>query len=158
MKMIKSMLFGAALAFFGVSAALAQVPSVTGPFNTDIGAVITNALRTAGTVTTNQLTNSNSRGVVCTFVATASSGSPSTTFSIQGYDAANAVYQTIATSGAITDGTTTSLGVYPGMSATPATAYTAVSAHLPLHWRVSQTVGGSAGPAITGKIGCNLLN
>ncbi len=144
--------------------ASAQTPSNPAPYNVDIGAVISNALRTAGTVTSSQLANTNWRGVVCKFVETVSSGSPSTTFSIQGYDAATASYTTLATSGAVT-GTNSTTGatimIYPSaiMTTTP-TGWVLNAVSLPRTWRVSQTIGsgaGAAGPASTSKIGCNYL-
>lgn len=159
---LRNMLIAAAAAIVLVGASflptLAQVPSNPAPYNIDLGALITNTARAAGTVTTSAQANTNWRGVVCTFKQTAASGSPSTTFSIQGYDAATATYLTYVTSGAITDTTTTAIAVYPGMlaSAVPA-GMTAVNASLPRTWRVSQTVGGTGGPTTTSKIGCNYL-
>ena len=148
-----------ALAFaFGLAgAAFAQVPSTVPPYNTDLGALITNSLRVAGTVTTAAQTNLDKNGAVCTFNQTASSGSPSTTFSIQGYDAATASWLTYITSGAITDTTTTAIAVYPGMATSPLSGMTCISVHLPRVWRVSQTIAGTSGPATTSKIGCNML-
>lgn len=141
--------------------ALAQGPStatVPGPYNTDTGALITNSLRTAGTTTTAAQTNLAYKGVACRYVQTAASGSPSTTFSIQSYDAASASWLSLVTSGAITDTTVTEIAVYPGMAvgSLPA-AYVAQNIHLPRVWRLSQTVAGSSGPAVTSKIGCNYL-
>lgn len=138
----------------------AQTPSVVNPpYNVDLGVQITNTVRTAGTVTTSQLDNLAYKGVVCTFVQTAASGSPSTTFSIQGYDAATASYLTYVTSSAITDTTVTAAAVYPGLLATAVpSGVTAINMHLPRKWRISQTIGGSSGPATTSKIGCVGLN
>lgn len=139
----------------------AQTPSNPAPYNVDLGALITNTLRTAGTVTTSPQANTNWRGVVCRYLGTVSSGSPSVTFSIEGYDAATASYAALATSGAITTaGETTgaTLLVYPGavLTTTP-TGWVLNSIPLPRTWRVSQTIGGSSSPGVTSKIGCNYL-
>ena len=138
----------------------AQTPSILNPpYNVDAGVQITNTLRTAGTVTTNQLTNLNYKGVVCTYVQTALSGTPSVTFAIEGYDAATASYKAYATSGAITDTTVTPVVVYPGAVATSVpTGMVIAGLHLPRVWRISQTIAGTGGPAVTSKIGCNYLN
>lgn len=150
--------------------AQAQTPSNPAPYNVDLGAVITNALRGAGTVTTSLEANTNWRGVVCTLDPTASSGSGSITFKIQSYDAANAVYTDLIQTTGLTVGPTVSstvlntpysLIVYPGMQTTGLpTNVKAISMSLPRSWRVSQTIssgGGNTNNAITGKIGCNYL-
>jgi hypothetical protein len=139
--------------------ALAQVPSVPAPYNLSLGAVITNVLRTAGTANSTQQNNLAYGGVSCTYMQTAKSGTSSTTFSIQGYDAANNTYYTLATSGAITDNSVpTTVQVYPGAVATSVpTGMTIAGLHVPRLWRVSQTVAGEGGPAVTGFIGCDLL-
>lgn len=138
--------------------ARSQVPSTVPPYNTDLGAIITNSARTAGTVTSSQQTNLDKNGVACRFVQTVASGSPSTTFSIQGYDAATESYISLVTSGAITGTTPTEIVVYPGIqtSSLP-TAMVAISLHLPRVWRLTQTIGGTQTPASTSKIGCNML-
>jgi hypothetical protein len=96
---------------------------------------------------------------MCTFNQTASSGTPSTTFSIQGYDAASNTYQSLVTSAAITtNNTPTKLVVYPGSVATAVpTGMVIAGLHLPRFWRVQQVIAGTGGPAITGTIGCDLL-
>lgn len=139
--------------FLALAAPVARAQS-----NTDLGAVITNALRTPGTVTSNQQTNVDGNGVVCVFSQTAVSGSPSTTFKIQGFDAANNSYYDLAVSGAVTAlNTPTALTVHPGVIAADAISpAVAKSTLVPAKWRVSQTITG-AGTAVTGKIGCNKL-
>ena len=166
MKFSNRVLLAAALSVAVVTApiplAAAPNPPVSGyPPNVDIGAVVTNTLRTAGTFTAEPGTaNTQWRGVLCTLKVATESGSPSTTFSIQGYDSANAIWQTIATSGAVT-GTTNpgAVLIYPGaaLTTTP-TGWVLNAVHLPPRWRVSQTIGGTGGPAITGKVGCSYLN
>lgn len=143
----------------------AQVPSVQNPpYNVDLGALITNSLRTASTVQSATQTNLNWRGVLCKFLETVSSGTPSTTFSIQSYDAATASWQTLATSGAVTSttGNPASILIYPGaaMTTTPS-GWVLNAIYLPRTWRINQVVGsgaGAASPATTSKIGCNYLN
>lgn len=164
----KHLLAGVALAVFVVTASLltplppparAQTPSLPPqPYNVELGAVITNGARAPGTVTTAKLQNLAYNGVECTFNQASASGSPSTTFSVQMYDSASNTYQSLATSGAITGtATPTTVVVYPGIqtSSLP-TGMVALNMHLPLFWRVSQTVTG-ANTTTTGTIGCNLL-
>lgn len=126
--------------------------------NADLGAIITNALRTPGTVTSNQQTNTDGVGLICVFTMTASSGGPSSTFKIQGFDAASASYYDLATSGAITAlNTPTALITKSGAISADAIAPNVVkSVPVPLKWRISQTITG-AGTAVTGTIGCNKL-
>lgn len=142
----------------------AQTPSNPAPYNIDLGALITNSLRTAGTVTSAAQSNTNWRGVLCKLVETVSSGSPSTSFKIQAYDAASATYSDIATSSAVT-GTNSTTGatilIYPGaaMTTTP-TGWVLNAVPLPRTWRISQTIDSGAGassPATTSRIGCNYL-
>lgn len=140
--------------------AIAQVPSDPGPYNTDTGVLITNTLRTAGSVQTASQTNLSRKGVVCTYNQSANSGTSSVTFSIQQFDAASNSWFTLVTSGAITaNATPTPIGVYPGaQTASLPSGMVMAGLHIPRVWRVSQTVGGSGGPAVTGTVGCNLLN
>jgi hypothetical protein len=162
-------LFGIALlgaaAVFAVSllspttAQVQNPPNV--PANNDLGAVVTNTLRTAGTVQVNGPTNLYYRGVICTLNMSAISGSPSVTFAIQAFDAASSSWTSLATSTASTAASTpNSISVYPGnqTSSLPSGVTAAASLHLPRAWRLSQTVGGSSTPATTGTIGCNYLN
>lgn len=148
----------AALLLLG-AAAHAQVPSQpNSPFNVELGAVITNSARAPATVTTAKLDNLAYAGAECTFNQSAASGSSSTTFGIQFYDAASNSYQTLVTSGAITASSTpTTVVVYPGIqtSSLP-TGMVALSMKLPKSWRVTQTNAG-ANTTTTGTIGCNLL-
>lgn len=137
----------------------AQVPALPGPpYNTELGAVITNSARTPGTVTTNKLTNLANVGIECTFDQTAASGTPSTTFSIQFYDSASNTYQSMVTSGAITSSNTpTTIWVGKGeQTASLPSGMVSVGLPLPLYFRVSQTITG-ANTTSTGTIGCNTL-
>ena len=158
--MTKHFLRGAAAAFalFAVPA-MAQVPSIPGPYNNDIGAVITNTAQGAATVDSSQQSNLAYGGVMCTYYQASHTGSPSTTIAIQGYDVASASYLTLVTSGAITaDTTPTPIVVYPGSVATSVpTGMIIAGLHLPRFWRVVEVVGGSGTPVVTGTVGCNYL-
>lgn len=160
----------AAVSFLPLRDAKAQTPANPAPYNVDIGALITNSLRAPGTVTTALQANTNWRGVICTMEPTASSGSGSIVFKIQGYDAASATYTDYIQSIGLTVGPTVSsailntgysLIVYPGVQTTGLPAdVRAISLHLPRSWRVSQTIGSGSGNtnnAISGTIGCNYL-
>jgi len=153
---------GVAIGALALTSALAQVPSTSPPYNTDIGAVVTNALRTAGTFNSASQNNLDKLGAVCVLNVTTESGSPSVTFAIQNFDAASSTWQTIVVSGSLT----TTLGVTPTtifarVGAQTSSFATGISAGqgVPLGriWRVQQVVAGSNTPAITGTIGCNLV-
>lgn len=159
---IKMLLAGTALSVIATLTlqtqppAHAQTPALPPqPYNTELGAVITNGARAPSTVTTAKLTNLAYNGVECTFNQTAVSGSSSTTFGIQMYDSASNTYQTLLTSAATTTAinTPSTITIYPGITAA---ANVSLSAHLPLYWRVTQTNAG-ANTTTTGTIGCNLL-
>jgi hypothetical protein len=130
-----------------------------GPINSPLGAVITNAARGASTFNSANQNNLYARGAICTFNQASHGGSPSTTFAIQMYDQASNTYQSLVTSGAITaDTTPTSIIVYPGIqTATLPTGMVAFSGKLTRVWRVSETIGGTATPTVTGTVGCELL-
>lgn len=162
-----AVLLAASLALAPMVPARAQTPSLPPPpYNVDLGALITNALRLPGTVTSAVQQNLANRGVLCKLVETLSSGTPSTVFKIQSYDAASATWTDLATSTALTGGTQTngvSALVYPGavMTTTP-TGWVLNSLPLPRAWRLSQTIsaglGAGATPSTTSKIGCNYLD
>lgn len=143
------------------------VPSVPGPYNIDLGAVLASAQRVAGTYNSANQSNLAYRGVVCTLSQTLSSGSPSTTFAIQGYDAATATWETLKSSAAITGYPSDTAGVpYPvavlpgiAVSSLP-TNYAAQNVPLPRVWRVQMVVGSGSGastPASTNVVGCNYI-
>jgi|GEM_PF-4612818 len=162
---LATVLFGG----FQLPSAYSQVPSNPAPYNIDVGAILTNTLRVAGTATSSDQANTNWRGLVCTFETTLSSGSTSTVWGIQEYDAATDSWLTLLSSDAYlasmssetANGTPFKLALYPGMqTATLPSNMKALSYHLPRTWRVTQTVSNSVGNsngAITGKIGCNYL-
>lgn len=157
----------------------AQVPSIANPpYNLDIGAVITNTLALAGTVNSAtasastspwQNNNLNWLGVSCTWTTQSSSGSTSSVFSIQQYDAASATFQTLISSPAIVASSTSeavntphAVVLRPGLAGTAPTNYTYLSLALPRVWRVQAVISNGAGtnpaPAVTSKIGCNYLD
>lgn len=157
------------------SAATAQTPSLSPPYNTDLGAVITQTLRGPGTYTTTPcgapfVTTSpctpqslDKTGIVCTSLWTASSGSPNEVFSIEAYDAGTNSWYQLATSATATranGATARSVAVAPGVAVSSLSSpNVAQSAIVPRAWRVKQVIGsdsGAAGPALTGKIGCNV--
>jgi hypothetical protein len=145
------------------SADAQPVPSVVGPYNVDLGTMITNTAQIGGAAgdglfSANQA-NFDQNGVMCVLNATVNSGSPSTTFSIQGFDAATATWHTLVTSGAVTaTATPTTIVSYPGAVATSVpTATTIAGLPVPRVWRVSETVGASSSAGVTAKIGCNII-
>lgn len=141
------------------TAAFAQVPSTQPPYNIDTGALITLTAHGAGTVNSATQTNLDKVAVSCVFQQTSHTGSPSSTFSIQTYDAGTASWFTKATSAAVTaDSTPTVLEMGAGAQTSSLLSnMTAYGARLSRVWRVSITVGGTSTPVVTGKIGCNVL-
>jgi len=136
-----------------------------GPFtpgNESLGAVLTNTLRTAGTVNSAQFINFDGSGVVCTYYQTAESGSPAVTFSIDAYDAASNTYRAWLTSPTIlatADNPEYTLIIQPGIQTTSLPSKTtAINLKLPKAFRITQTLASAAStPAITSTIGCNVL-
>lgn len=153
------LLASAAIALaFARTPAFAQVPSPTEPVNSPLGAIITNTARGAATVNSAAQNNLYYRGAVCTYNQTAHGGTSSVTFSIQMYDRASNSYQSLVTSGAITaDATPTTIAVYPGIAASGPTGYVGFNGHLTRQWRVTETVGGTGTPTVTGTVGCELI-
>lgn len=168
MRTFRHAILAAALVGALASAAYAAPnPPASGyPNNQDIGAVITNTLRTPATVTGEPATqNNNWRGVVCAFLVSASSGSGTQTWSIEGYDAATASWYAIATTSAIAfnpyaAAAVNTLAVHPGVATSSlSTPNAAQSAVLPKRWRLKDVVANiGSGPAVTSKGGCNYVN
>lgn len=118
----------------------------------ELGALITNTARTAGTVNSADQTGS-FISVSCTFNQSAHTNSPSTTFKIQGKDAASGTYWDMITSAAITaDATPTSIaaGMGNGTVANVSTFFP-----VPKTWRVVQIIAGTT-PIVTGTVDCRL--
>lgn len=154
--LIGLVLLAFALLGVGMSAVNAQSSGVVSvyPINRDIGAAITMTAQGAATVTSSDLSAAAANRVVCVYNQTAHGGSPSSTFTIQGKDAASGAYYALLTSAAITaDTTPTPLHVGPGLTTT---ANVSAGLVLPKTWRISLTVGGTGTPTVTGTIGCNL--
>jgi hypothetical protein len=154
--------------------AAAQVPSLVGPYNIDLGKVagFTNLAGGSGTSFGTAATsptgssysttpvNYNSKGIVCTLTVSSTSGSPSVAWSIQQYDAASAAWFTLLSqtnSPAATYGPYV-LEVSPGIATSSLpTSMSAINLAIPRVWRVSVQAAG-AGLAATGYVGCNLTN
>lgn len=137
--------------------------------------LITSSARVASAteVTSVTQTNIDKRGIVCTYAATASSGSTDTTWGIQQYDTATNTYITVKQNASALKGGSAyatdapnvphTIAVYPGVAVSSlATNMEAQSAVLPRAWRVFQTTTAAAGsttasPTITAKIGCNYI-
>lgn len=171
---IRTALLGISIASALCAAALAAPNPPIGPVqNIDLyntvsppAAVITNSARTPATVTGVPIANTQWSGVTCVSLATASSGSPTEVFSIEGQDAATGAWYQIGTTGTITyypGGTIApnTLTVRPGVATSSlSSGNVAQSAALPRVWRLKDVVAagtGAAGPALTNKIGCNYL-
>lgn len=142
--------------------AVAQVPSANPPFNVDLGAVITNNVQIPATVNSAQKSNLDKSGIICTFNATLSSGSPSITFNIQNFDSASNSYYTIATSGAqqaFSYNVPLSIFVREGAqlnTALPASILSGSGVPVARFWRLQEVITG-ANTATTSTIGCNQL-
>ena len=133
------------------------VPSNVGPYNVDLGAVITNTAQAAGDLASAPQPNIDQNGVVCTYLPSAQGGFAMITFSIQGFDTATNTWHTMVTSPIVAALPTlpNSVGTYPGaQTSSLPTGYTYAGLPLPRIWRVSETVGGGSTPTITAKIGC----
>lgn len=147
-----------AAAFLLTGPALAQVPSISGPYNAPLSKVITLTAQGAGTVNGALSVNLASRGIMCVFNQSAHTGTPSTTFFLQAYDPVSNAYETLATSSAVTaDSTPSALIVYPGIQTSSlSTGSTGFGVPVPRQYRVSATVAGTS-PVVTATVSCGLL-
>lgn len=143
-------------------------PAVTGPAqNVDLNTpLVTNTLQGTGTnFYTPARPNLQWSGVTCTNLWTASSGSVTETWSIEGFDAAtNAWYQIKAAAAVVfteAAGLTHTLTVRPGVAVSSlATGNEAQNAVLPRVWRIKDVItagAGGANSAVSNKIGCNYI-
>lgn len=105
----------------------------------------------AGTYTSANQINENSRGVRVTIDVTAV-GTTSVVFTVQAYDPASGTYLDLVSSAAVTTISTTTLTVYPGATAA---ANATVSLPLGRIWRVKAVVTG-ASSAVTATV-CGAL-
>lgn len=146
------------LTFSGL--ALAQVPSVPGPYNIDLGALFNTGQRTTaiGTYTSLQQNNLAYSGAECTLTQASPSGSPTTVLAIQEYDTATNSYMTmISTSIAYNATGTSKVEIAPGIAVSSLPSQmAAINLRLPRYWRVSLAVSG-ASAAITNTVGCQLF-
>ena len=138
----------------------AQVPSVVGPYNVDLGALIKNAAQGPATVNSAQQQNLDQSGVVCSWNQASHTGSPTSSFSIQNYDAASGSYYQVAQIGSLTaDNPVTAptvLAVEPALPASaPAGFSVTINAPLARYWRVQEIITGTA--TVTGTVGCVLV-
>lgn len=166
-KLAFAVLSFACIALFSTPLAVAQVPSVPGPYNIDIGAVLTDTANVTTPRTSANQSNTAYVGVVCTYVATAGSGSASVSISIDAFDAATNSWRTLVStpylpvtnSGSTGLNTRLEVAIFRGaLSTSPLlpNMYVANVA-LPRVWRVSRQINGTLGPALTGKVGCNYI-
>ena len=118
--------------------------------NRDI-TVYASTARTATPTATDQ-TNVGGRGLHLVINVTAVSATPSVVFTIEGKDELSDAYYTLLTSAAITGTGTTTLKVYPGLTAA---ANTVASDILPRTWRVSATHADS--DSITYSVGASVI-
>ena len=148
--------------------ASAQVPSLPGPYNIDLGKVlvmsnVTNVGVSSPTGSTYSATPVNYvySGLICTMTVTATSGSPTISWNIQQYDAASQSWFTLLT---MTDAASLNAAlpatqvaeIAPAIqtSTLPTNMY-AIELLVPRVWRVNLATT-SAVMGVTGYVGCNL--
>lgn len=113
--------------------------------------LLVSGARTATTSSAAQ-TNRDHRGVKVTIHRTASAATPSVVPTIEGYDETSGQWVTLLTGAAITGTGTTTLTLYPGVTAS---ANVAVSDVLPRTWRVTMTAADA--DSLTYSVGANLI-
>lgn len=155
MKRLAAFLISTALLAFALPALSqpsAAVQSIN-PLSRDLpAALVTLTAQGAGTVNSADQTGYNVSRITCVFRESVSGGTPSSTFAIQGKDAASGQYYTMLTSAAIT--TNSVNPIYAGAGVTT-TANVSAGLPIPRVWRVTTTVGGTT-PAVTATIGCSV--
>jgi hypothetical protein len=148
-------------ALLAPSLASAQVPNAQPPYNTPMVSQLAQAARNATTVYGTTQTAIDKNGVQCRLhqnFAGSSSGSPSTTFGLQTYDAVSQTWLQTAVSGAVTSASDTDIYVYPGAMSSSVPANTTVwGLPIPNAWRVFMTVAGTGAPKITSGVNCGYL-
>lgn len=169
MKMLASSVLGLAIALAAAPLA-AQTPSTQPPYNIDLGQgtaalgvagtappLVSMVGQAAGTVNSVAQNNLDKSGADCTISGLVSTGGPSVTFAIQGFDAIANAWQTRVVSGSLTAAANATISVHPGnqTSSLPTGISAAQSFPLPRAWRVQVVVTGGTG--LTAKVGCNLL-
>ena len=143
--------FAAAFAFAPAFAQVGGAVQAITPLTRDLGKLVTLTAAGAGTTNSADQSGYNVSRIVCVFNQSAHTGTPSTTFTVQGKDAASGLYYTLLTSAAITaDATPTAVHVGAGIASA---ANTGAGVMIPRFWRVSTTVGGTT-PGVTATIDC----
>lgn len=154
MKAFRNVALGLAALLLAALPAGAQTTTYTGPYNSDIGAVVTLSSASASGTSSDQ-TNLVHRGLKCMVHISAISGtSPTLTVSLRYKDGASSQYGTLLTSASLTATGNTVLTVYPGVGVT---SNVSASDYVPRTWDISYTIGGTS-PSVSGTIGCNYLN
>jgi hypothetical protein len=137
----------------------AQVPSANPPFNADLGVLLTNTARAAGTVNSVAQINLDKLGVICSYNATATPSFPQITLAIQNLDSASGNWYTIATSTISSPNINVPIVVmdHYGMqtSSLPTGVAGASGVLLSRQWRVQQVTTGIG--STTGTVGCVLV-
>ena len=113
------------------------------------------ALQVAGTVNGSDLENRSAKGCVCVVDLTATSGTPTGVFTIEGKDPVSGKYYTILASAELGTVATTVLRVYPGLTAA---TNLVVSDILPNVFRVTCVVAGTDTPKISATVGVTLID
>lgn len=156
--MIKKLLVAASCALM-LAASLAQaqpsgsVQSIA-PLTRDLGALQKLSAQGAATVNSADQSGFNMQAIVCVFRQSTVSGSPSSTFAIQGKDAASGQYYTILTSASFTTSTAANpIAIGLGL---PNVSNSSQGFPIPRTWRTSVTVGGSSTPTSTSTVGCSV--
>jgi hypothetical protein len=160
---MKRILIGLGLTLAYLTSALAQVPNAQPPYNQPFTALLGIAAkyRETGTVYGALQSSVDKSGVICRLhqnLASSSSGTPSTTFGIQIYDAVAQSYLQYPVSGAVTTAADTDIIMKVGAVATSVPTNTTVWG-LPLasQWRVFMTVAGTGAPGINSQVECGYL-
>jgi len=158
---------GFTIALLQIGSVKSQVPSYVGPFNVDLGAVITNTAAGPGVVNSASLNNVDQAGAVCTYLATATTGNPTVNFGIQGFDTGtNSWFNYVVSNGITAINQPVPIIVWPnglgiagpfGSQTYMPAGVQVVGLPLPRTFRVSETISGSGSPTVTAKIGCVTL-
>lgn len=134
------------------------IPNAQPPYNTDMTAMIPKSSRNAGTFFGASQSAIDKTGVTCRLhqnLSNSSSGTPSTTFGIQTWDAVAQTWLQAAVSGAVTTAADSDLYVYPGAVATSVPSNTAIFG-IPITrtWRPFMILAGSGAPSINSQVEC----
>lgn len=149
----------ATAAFASVSPSAFAQPAgavqTVGPLTRDIGAAITFAATVPSTVNSPDKSGFNVSRIVCAMRQTSQVGSTSTTFAIQGKDAASGTYYTLLTSAAYTTASlnnTSPIALGAGLTDS---ANVRIAMPVPATWRVQAVITGGTQVG-AGTIGCSV--